>query len=115
MVAVIASCGSGDNVNDNTICDCNNKVNAIEITDSEGTVYFDGNIQKWYISTHTEGTYDEVQLFIPCNMKEEYKEAKNKKVLFSGTAFDLLSGLSNVPAGSTYRCIEILAFDLSQK
>lgn len=115
-MVVIASCGSGDNVNDNTICDCNNKVNAIEVTDSEGTVYFDGDIQKWYISTHTEGTYDEVQLFIPCNMKEEYKEAKNKKVMFSGTAFDLLPGLNNVsPAGSNYYCIEISAFNLSQK
>ena len=114
-MAVIASCGSGDNVNDNTICDCNHRVNPVELTDLKGTVNFDGDIQKWYISVHTEGTYDEVQLFIPCNMKEEYKGAKNKQVLFSGTAFDLLPGLNNVPAGSTYRCIEILAFNLSQE
>jgi hypothetical protein len=85
------------------------------MADLVGTVNFNENIQEWYIVTHKEGTYDEVQLFIPCNMKDKYKEANNKKVLFSGMVFDLLSSLNNVPAGSNYRCIEISSFNLYQK
>jgi hypothetical protein len=111
----LAACKSQSKGDDNIICDCNKKVNSIKMTDLEGTVHFNENIQQWYISTPKEGTYDEALLFIPCDMKEEYKAANNSKVIFSGTVFDLLSGLSNAPAGSSYYCIEISSFNLSQK
>jgi hypothetical protein len=107
LIMLISFACNNDEANNNMICDCNNKVNSIELTDLEGTIYFNEDIQKWYISSiPKEGTYDEALLYIPCNMKEEYKKV-NEKVRFSGTVFDLSAGLDNIPAGSGYTCIEI--------
>ena len=88
------------------ICDCNDKTNSTEITNLSGIVYFKQDIQRWIISVHKEGTFDEVELFIPCNLEEAYRE-ENKKVLFSGTTFDLRSNLNSAPAGSSYACVTI--------
>jgi hypothetical protein len=106
LILTVGVSACGKEKDNNAVCDCNNKVNSIEVTDLEGTIYFNENIQKWYISTHKEGSYDETLLFIPCNMKEEYKKV-NEKVRFSGITFDLSAGLDNIPAGSSYICIEI--------
>ncbi|MDR2692570.1 MAG: hypothetical protein LBB73_09880 [Dysgonamonadaceae bacterium] len=69
----------------------------------EGTIDFKEDIQEWYISVHTPGTYDEVKVFFPCNLEESCKKA-NEKVLFSGVAFDPLSDsdLSGFTAGCIF-------------
>jgi hypothetical protein len=102
MVGVVSSCGKEK---EDKICDCNNKINFVEITNLEGTVNFNSDIKEWYISVHEENTYDEIKLFLPCNLENSYKEA-NKKVLFSGTIFGLSTKIT-APAGSDYACIEI--------
>jgi hypothetical protein len=98
-----SSCGKEKE--DNPICDCNSKTNPVEVTDMEGIVNFNESIQKWYIAVYEESTYDAVKLFLPCNIENPYKEA-NKKVLFSGTTFDLSTKII-APAGSDYACIEL--------
>jgi hypothetical protein len=105
IAVMLTGCKDKENVN--KICDCNNKTNSIDVIDLEGVVHFNNDIQQWYIAVHKEGTYDEVQLFLPCNLDGAY-EVSNAMVLFSGIAFDISSDL-NAPAGSKYLCVEILS------
>jgi hypothetical protein len=102
MLAGVISCKKGTN---DKICDCNNKTNPVEIVDMEGVIHFNEDIQEWYISVYEQNTYDVMQLFLPCNINDAYKKV-NKKILFSGTVFDLSIKI-NAPAESDYACIEI--------
>ncbi|MDR0763147.1 MAG: hypothetical protein LBF01_01440 [Bacteroidales bacterium] len=106
ILAGMVSCGKEDK-KENTICNCNDKVNSAEITDVEGIINFNSDIQEWYISVYEENTYDVVKLLLPCNIENSYKKV-NKKVLFSGIIFDLSTKIT-APAGSDYACIEILS------
>ncbi|MDR2361791.1 MAG: hypothetical protein LBD91_03595 [Prevotellaceae bacterium] len=97
--------GCDKDKSNNKICDCNNKINPIEVVNVEGVINFNEDIQEWYVSVHKENTYDMMQLFIFCNIEDSYKTV-NKKVLFSGTSFDLATKI-NAPAGSDYTCMDI--------
>jgi hypothetical protein len=105
LCLLIGLIGCNEDKNNNKVCDCNNKTNPTEIVNTKGVINFNESIQEWYISVYTEGTYDVVRLFLPCNIENSYKEA-NKKVLFSGFIFDLSTKIT-APAGSDYACIEI--------
>ena len=104
IVTFVVSCGGNDDPK--SICDCNNKTNAVNVEDLKDTINYDKDIKMWYISVPEEGTIDNVQMFLPCNLAETYKK-ENMKVIFSGMAFDLTSKLEGVPAGTTYKCIDI--------
>ena len=104
LTTIMISCSGNDDTK--SICDCNNETNAVTVENIEGTIHFNENIKMWYISVPEEGTFDSVQMFLPCNLAETYKK-ENIKVIFSGRAFDFTSKLNGVPAGSTYKCIEI--------
>ncbi len=82
-----------------------NDTEVVEVKNSKGTVVFDQNVQKWCIAVHKEGTYDEVQLFLPEKLEESYK-VSNKEVLFSGTASNLLFD-HVAPAGTYFYSIKI--------
>ncbi|MDR2908211.1 MAG: hypothetical protein LBU91_09525 [Bacteroidales bacterium] len=90
-------------------CDCNNKQTVYEVNDLQGTINFNSEIQKWYISVHTSGTIDNVRMFFPCNMTNDY-EKEMKTVTFSGSAFDF-DGNFNAPAGYEYFCVELSSID----
>ncbi|MDR1369702.1 MAG: hypothetical protein LBJ72_06205 [Dysgonamonadaceae bacterium] len=92
-------------------CNCDNKQNAFAVSDLEGTVFFDAEAQRWGISVPGGGAmkeyilYDVVHLFFPCNLEEAY-QVNNKKVAFSGNAYDF-PGQIIAPAGYSFFCIEI--------
>ncbi|GHT80019.1 hypothetical protein AGMMS50262_24100 [Bacteroidia bacterium] len=89
---------------DKNNCDCSNK-QTFGVTNVEGIINFNKDIQKWYIRVHKEDTYDEVQLYLPCNLEEKYK-IPDKEVLFSGIASDISLDVTT-PAGTHYFCVEI--------
>jgi hypothetical protein len=82
-----------------------NEKQTLKVTNLKGTVYFNEDIQEWYIFVHKEDTYDEAQLFFPSNLDNAYK-VPNLKIIFSGTISDLKTNIT-VPAGTTCFSIEI--------
>ena len=103
MFLAISGC-QNENVNDSEECNCSNE-ETFEVIDAKGIINFRKDIQKWCISVHQEGTYDEVHLFFPCILEDSYKII-GKKVMFSGIASDLsLEIISS--AGTRHLCIEI--------
>ncbi|MDR1455246.1 MAG: hypothetical protein LBJ01_06310 [Tannerella sp.] len=94
-------------------CDCAGKPNVFAVSGMEGTVFFDAEAERWGISVSGGGDikeyilYDAVHVFFPCNPEAVY-EFENKRVLFSGNAYDFPDQIT-VPAGTRLFCIEISA------
>ncbi|MDR2148733.1 MAG: hypothetical protein LBE91_20015 [Tannerella sp.] len=102
--------GCGNNMNGDGkdvtgFCNCNDAETSFEVTDLQGTVNFNGEVQQWYISVPTEGTIDEVRIFFLCNIQDAYKE-QGKRIVFSGKASDFEGSISMI-GGYQYYCIEL--------
>ena len=104
LFLIINMAGCKKDKDEQLICNCNGE-KTTEVTNIEGVVLFNENIQKWCISVSQEGTYDNVELYVPCYMEECYKTA-GKNVLFSGTC-DRLSLDMAIPAGTSLFCVKI--------
>ncbi len=101
---LVMGMGSCNNDVDKSLnCDCLTGKD-IEIIDLTGVIIFNEVLNTWCISVHTEGTYDEVEIYVPCNIGKAYK-TKNKNVVFSGKASNLQVDAD--PAGTSYFCLEI--------
>ena len=91
-----------------SVCDCKDKTNPVAVTDLEGTVYYNDNIRKWCLSVRPENEFEEIHLYVPCNI-DDLSEKNSQKILFSGTAFDVpVYFFEKAPAGSKYLCIELI-------
>ena len=91
------------------IISCNNKeINnetSFQVNNLQGAIHFNNEVERWYISVSTYGTIDEVKMFFPNNMDNNFnKEGYN--VVFSGNAFECDENI-HIPAGYEYFCIEL--------
>lgn len=91
-------------------CDCTKIVDYVQYENIEGIVNYDKKIEKWLITYHEPGTYDNIRLFIPCVLGDDFKK-NDTKVLLSGKSFNLNITLE-VPAGSKYSCIELQGIEI---
>ncbi|MCL1937704.1 MAG: hypothetical protein FWF52_04830 [Candidatus Azobacteroides sp.] len=104
-ILLVTFIGCNSNENNEETCNCNNEKHTFQQTNLQGIINFNNEIQKWYISVHTDGSIDNVKLFFPCNMNEEYKK-RGENVVFSGKAFDFNRNITT-PAGYECFCIEL--------
>lgn len=103
LFLVMGMGGCNDEDDKSLNCDCLTE-KEIEIVDMTGVILFNEDLKSWCISVHTEGTYDEVGIYVPCNLEKSYK-TKNRNIVFSGKASNLQIG--TIPAGASYFCLEI--------
>ncbi|MDO5664727.1 MAG: hypothetical protein Q4G63_05665 [Bacteroidia bacterium] len=75
-----------------SICDCANMANVVQYENIEGTVKYDEAFKQWQILYNETVLEDNMKLFIPCDLPNEYKK-NNTHVLFSGKSFAVSNSL----------------------
>ncbi len=96
---------------DSKQCFCENRINtAVNLV---GTVLYNKNLKKWCISVSEKNIYDNIVLYIPCDLENSYKKEK-EKVVFSGDVFKIVLEEA-LPAGTTCYCIKITSIEKLQE
>ncbi len=75
------------------------------VSDKKAIIWFDTQAQKHVVYSGIEGTYDCVDIGIPCNLPESYN-TKGLMVLFSGNYYTCNEFSPSIP-GETYYYLEI--------
>lgn len=86
-------------------CSCNNGSGYTEIINVEGIIKHDNNTDSWNIFFYEPNSFDNISIYIPCNLQDDYKK-NNLQVLFSGKIYETLTDIVS-PAGTEYKCLEI--------
>lgn len=76
-----------------------------QVEDLSGTVMFNSILGYWYINVTGVGSYDNVTLYFPLNMKTEYCRT-GQKVHISGDLYEMVEKIE-VPAGTDYYAIKL--------
>lgn len=92
-------------------CDLENAVNSI--SDSNGTIWFESQVQSHVIFSGVEGTFDGQNIWVVCNLPEGYKE-EGLKVIFSGKYSENIKLVPQIP-GQQYFNLELTKIDLVQE
>lgn len=104
LLSLCGSCSKNDNIESSDTSVVIYNVNSLF-----GTIRYNNNISRWFISTNLEGTIDCGVLYFPFSLESKYQE-EGMRVIFSGEVYKMNSSLQQdvqTPAGTLCFMIDI--------
>ncbi len=106
---LIMMAGMGCEKDSSSCCD---KEIIKDVSELTGTISYNAEVGRWYISVSNANSYDEVTLYFPCNLNSKYMKEK-EKVIFSGQISKSTLKIT-LPAGTTSYCIRLTSINKSK-
>jgi len=101
---VMGSCEKDQSDVDIQSCNLSNLVK--DVSDLEGTVWFNSSTNSYAIYVSIPGSYDSQDVGIVCNLPEKY-QVDGLKIVFNGKYFIYEKDVLLTPSGQTYYYLEL--------
>jgi len=109
LLCLASSCKKDDSTAKTQACNITAKT-VKTIANAAGIVYFNVTLQQYVVSVHQPGTYDSVDVGVPCSSLPAALQKDGARVAVSGTFKEYGQAAPDpTPAGTTYYYLEISA------
>jgi hypothetical protein len=111
LLCLFSSCEKDEPNAEKTTQACNATAKTVKtIANAAGIVYFNAALQQYVVSVHQPGTYDSVDVGVPCGDLSTALQKDGARVTVSGTFKEYGQAAPGpTPVGTTYYYLEISA------
>jgi len=86
--------------------DCTSGTFVKNVIKTSGIVHFDTKLRTYVIQAGVPGTYDSVDIGLPCNLSDELRK-DNLQVVFDGSYYEYKGPTPEGPVGLTYYYLDL--------